>query len=298
MNITTILGIFKNILIMELNEQISRIKNIMGLNESTTNPSLESVESTSESLKPKLKDIQTEVTLRNLTNLIAHNGDQVISNFDSSKIKGSMRGRYGKGYYFSSSFKNYDYGQKSTYLNANSLDLLNGNMSINQVIYMLELPSEISSRINKLEDLLINVRNNNEYDEITNEINNLKGKYSVFDKNTDYIVNTLKKSLKEEPKLGFDRFMEQLELRVIETNNLNKLNSVFGLEDSFNNLILHLGFDGVIFDDGREIMLIPQEKLNDLLVPNIELFISQKYHEAKQDGSNPELVNTVEKLLS
>ena len=79
--------------------------------------------------------------------------------------------------------------------------------------------------------------------------------------------------------------MEQLELRVIETNNLNKLNSVFGLEDSFNNLILHSGFDGVIFDDGREIMLIPQEKLNDLLVPNIELFISQKYHEAKQDGN-------------
>jgi hypothetical protein len=163
---------------------------------------------------------------------------------------------------------------------------------------MLELPSDISSRINNLEDLLYNIKNNKEYNEITNEIENLKEKYSIFDRNTTYIINTLKNSIEKESELGFDTFMESLESRVIETNRLDVHSSVVGLEDSLNNLILHSGFDGVIFDDGREIMLIPQEKLKDLLVPNIELFISQKYHEAKQDGSNPELVNTVEKLLS
>jgi hypothetical protein len=279
---------------MELNEQISRIKNIMGLNESN----LDSVESTAEALRPILKNKQVEVTLRNLTNLIAHNGDHVITKFDSSKISGSVRGRYGKGYYFSSLFKNYDYGTKSTYLNSKPLNLLNGNLSISRVFYMLELPSDISSRINNLEDLLYNVKNNKEYNEITNEIENLKEKYSIFDRNTTYIINTLKNSIEKEPELGFDTFMESLESRVIETNRLNVHSSVVGLEDSLNNLILHSGFDGVIFDEGREIILIPQEKLNDFIVHDMELFISQKYHEAKQDGSNPELVSVIEKLLN
>ena len=277
---------------MELNEQISRIRNIMGLNESN----LDSVESTSETLRPILKNKQVEVTLRNLTNLIAHNGEHVITKFDSSKISGSVRGRYGKGYYFSSLFKNYDYGTKSTYLNSKPLNLLNGNLSISRVFYMLELPSDISSRINNLEDLLHNVKNNKEYNEITNEIENLKEKYSIFDRNTTYIINTLKNSIKKEPDLGFDTFIESLESRVIETNRLDVHSSVVGLEDSLNNLILHSGFDGVIFDEGREIILIPQEKLNDLIVHDIGLFISQKYHEAKQDGSNPELVSVIEKL--
>ena len=277
---------------MELNEQISRIRNIMGLNESN----LDSVESTSETLRPILKNKQVEVTLRNLTNLIAHNGEHVITKFDSSKISGSVRGRYGNGYYFSSLFKNYDYGTKSTYLNSKPLNLLNGNLSISRVFYMLELPSDISSRINNLEDLLHNVKNNKEYNEITNEIENLKEKYSIFDRNTTYIINTLKNSIKKEPDLGFDTFIESLESRVIETNRLDVHSSVVGLEDSLNNLILHSGFDGVIFDEGREIILIPQEKLNDLIVHDIGLFISQKYHEAKQDGSNPELVSVIEKL--
>lgn len=277
---------------MELNEQISRIKNIMGLNESN----LDSVESTAETLRPILKNKQIEVTLRNLTNLIAHNGEHVITKFDSSKISGSVRGRYGKGYYFSSLFKNYDYGTKSTYLNSKPLNLLNGNLSISRVFYMLELPSDISSRINNLEDLLYNVKNNKEYNEITNEIENLKEKYSIFDRNTTYIINTLKNSIEKEPELGFDTFIESLESRVIETNRLDVHSSVVGLEDSLNNLILHSGFDGVIFDEGREILLIPQEKLNDLIVHDVGLFISQKYHEAKQDGSNPELVSVIEKL--
>ncbi len=277
---------------MELNEQISRIRNIMGLNESN----LDSVESTAETLRPILKNKQIEVTLRNLTNLIAHNGEHVIKKFDSSKISGSVRGRYGKGYYFSNSFKNYDYGTKSTYLNSKPLNLLNGNLSISRVFYMLELPSDISSRINNLEDLLHNVKNNKEYNEITNEIENLKEKYSIFDRNTTYIINTLKNTIKKEPDLGFDTFIESLESRVIETNRLDVHSSVVGLEDSFNNLILHSGFDGVIFDEGREILLIPQEKLNDLIVHDVGLFISQKYHEAKQDGSNPELVSVIEKL--
>ena len=69
------------------------------------------------------------------------------------------------------------------------------------------------------------------------------------------------------------------------------------MEDSLNNILIESGFDGINVDEGREILIIPQEKSNDYIVQSQEKFISEAYHKAKKDGSNPELVKAVEDLL-
>lgn len=269
----------------------------MGLSEDSINAALESVEATAEALKSKLIDRQNGANLRRMVKLIAHNSDSVITKFDPSKIKNGIRGRYGFGFYFSSLFKNYDYGPASTFINAEPLNLLNANMYLADIKYMFTFPDEVNSKLYTLEELLVTAKNNREYNEIKSEIEKLDKIKSKFDKNSEYISRAIDYTLEKEPQIRFDAFLESRELRVQEANRLNMTRAVMGLDESMNNLILMSGYDGINVDGGREIMLIPQEKLNDLLVPSQELFISEKYHEAKADGSNPELVGAVEKLL-
>lgn len=261
---------------------------------------LSSVEETTKALEGK--NLQSKlnnygVKLRDLVNLIAHNGPSIITKFDTGKIRGSSRGRYGKGFYFSNSFKNFDYGDKITFLDSKSLELLNGNKSVQSAFSSLIFPSEIKSKIYRLEEILTKVKNNREYDEISKEIDKLKKTLDSFDKNAEYIEKALRDNIKSSSSRDFASFLESLESTVIQSNNLNKMTAVEGLEDSLNNILVQSGFDGVSVDGGREIFLVPQEKLNDLLVPSQEQFISEAYHKAKKDGTNPELVNAVESLL-
>lgn len=250
-----------------------------------------------EKLTPKLADKQTAVMLRRAAGLITHNGAETLTNLDPSKIKGSVRGRYGKGFYFSNLYKSYDYGDKSTYLNEKPLNLIDGNISVLKALNSMESPSDILSQINKLETAQSKVKNNKDYNEVSNEIKLLKDKYSKFDQNSKYIINTLKDLASKNPDQQFADVLESLEARVIESNRLDKMQAVKGLEESMNNLLLQSGFDGVNVDDGREIMLIPQDKLNDLIVPSQEDFIAEAYQQAKEDGSNPKLVKEVDNAI-
>tara|TARA_R110000868_G_scaffold154729_2_gene380880 strand:- start:8478 stop:17933 length:9456 start_codon:yes stop_codon:yes gene_type:complete len=265
---------------------------------SKTSPTA-SVETTAKALEDKLKQEKSSigVQLRRLVGLITHGGEDVISKFDFSKIKGGVRGRYGKGIYFSNLFKNYDYGSKSTFLKSKELNLMNGDMTVSEALNKLKLPSDVRTKISKLESLLSKVKNNKDYNEISKEIEDLKSQQSRFDENTIYIQKALEAAVKEQPNLQFSSLLESLESRVIESNNLNKSRAVKGLEDSFNNFLLESGFDGVNVGDGHEIVLIPQEKINNLLVSSQENFIAEEYYKAKEDGSNPKLVNAVEDLI-
>jgi hypothetical protein len=260
---------------------------------------LKDIESTTKALEPLVNEKKSSigVQLRKLVGLIAHNGSESITKFDPTKIKGQTRGRYGKGFYFSSLFKNFDYGDKSTFLNSKKLNLLNGDMYVSDVIYKLSSPTEINARINKFKELLSKSKNSREYNEILEEINILEEERSSFDENSKYIERALEKAVQEKPKEQFSSFLENLESRVIESNRLNPSRAVQGLNESLNNLLLKSGFDGVSFTEGNEILIIPQEKLNDLIIASQEKAISEAYHKAKEDGSNPKLVKAVEDLL-
>jgi hypothetical protein len=270
------------------------------VSEAEVPPALRDVESTAKALKPIVNKRKESigVKLRNLIGLISHNGSESITKFDPSKVKGQSRGRYGKGFYFSSLFKNFDYGDKSTFLDSSKLNLLDADMPLARVFYELLLPTKINSRINKLNELLSKSKNNAEYNEISKEIDRLEEMRSSFDKNSNYIEKALEKAIEENPEQDFSSFLESLESKVIASNKLNPSVAVKGLEDSLNNLLLNSGFDGFSVTGGYEILVIPQEKLNDLIVPSQEKAISEAYHKAKADGSNPELVKAVEELLS
>lgn len=257
------------------------------------------VETTAKVLAEELNKRKSSVAvkLRRLVGLITHGGENVISKFDFSKIKGGVRGRYGKGIYFSNLFKNFDYGNKSTFLKSSGLNLMNGDMTVSEALQKLSLPTEIRTNISKLETLLNKTKNSKDYNEISKEIETLKSRQLKLDKNADYIQRALEKAAKRNPNQQLSSFVESLESQVIESNNLDKMRSVRGLEDSFNNLLLESGFDGINVGDGHEIVIIPQEKINDLLVSSQEKFISEEYNKAKADGSNPELVNAVEEII-
>ena len=260
---------------------------------------LQDVESTTKALEPIVSKRKSKigVKLRKLVGIISHNGAEVIRKFDTSKIVGQTRGRYGKGFYFSSLFKNFDYGNKSTYLDSSKLNLLNGDISVSEAINKLSFPKEVDATIYKLKELLSKAKNNREYNEISEEIKRLEEKKSSFDKNQTYIQKALEKTIKENPNQSFGSLLESLELRVIEANKLNPNYAVKGLNESLNNLLLESGFDGVSFTEGNEILIIPQEKLNDLIIPSQEKAIAEAYHKAKEAGNNPELVKAVEDLL-
>ena len=257
------------------------------------------MESTTKALEPIVSKRKSKigVKLRKLVGIISHNGAEVIRKFDTSKIVGQTRGRYGKGFYFSSLFKNFDYGNKSTYLDSSKLNLLNGDISVSEAINKLSFPKEVDATIYKLKELLSKAKNNREYNEISEEIKRLEEKKSSFDKNQTYIQKALEKTIKENPNQSFGSLLESLELRVIEANKLNPNYAVKGLNESLNNLLLESGFDGVSFTEGNEILIIPQEKLNDLIIPSQEKAIAEAYHKAKEAGNNPELVKAVEDLL-
>jgi len=279
--------------------QAQEVKEEKVSEEAKTDNELSNVEETAKALDPIVNKRKSSpgVKLRNLVGLITHNGEEVIKKFDPSKIVGQTRGRYGKGFYFSSLFKNFDYGDKSTYLDSSKLNLLDGDISVSQAINKLLFTGEVVGTIYKLKELLSKSKNNREYNEILEEIKRLEEQKSSIDKNEVYIKNALEKAVRENPNQDFGSLLENLESRVIEANKLDSRKAVKGLNESLNNLLLKSGFDGISFTEGNEILIIPQEKLNDLIIPSQEKAIAEAYHKAKQDGSNPELVQAVEELL-
>jgi len=79
---------------------------------------------------------------------------------------------------------------------------------------------------------------------------------------------------------------------------INRVNGEFAGDASilFSEIMTEIGYDGMQVSDNWQIVLYPQEKLNNLIVdPNQHT--SEAYVQAKADGSNPKLVKAVDELL-
>jgi ribosomal protein S18 acetylase RimI-like enzyme len=71
---------------------------------------------------------------------------------------------------------------------------------------------------------------------------------------------------------------------------------IYDTAEFYSTILKEVGVDGVQVSNNWQIVLFPNEKLDDLLVdPNI--FTSEEYHKAKADNSNPKLVKSVEDLI-
>ena len=105
---------------------------------------------------------------------LIHCTDAIFNQFDSSFIKGGSRAKEGYGFYFSDMpYKSIDYGENFKVIKKSDFNFLDSNTPIN--IKMFENQFEI--KLYQLEDELSNVRNNREYNIITQEISNIKNIY-------------------------------------------------------------------------------------------------------------------------
>lgn len=80
----------------------------------------------------------------------------------------------------------------------------------------------------------------------------------------------------------------------------NRINGEFAGDASplFSELMTEIGYDGMQVSDNWQLVLYPQDKLNDALVENPNKFTAEKYVQAKEDGSNPKLIEAVENVIA
>ena len=225
-----------------------------------------------------------------------HGGENVIKSFDKSKIKGGSRGELGYGYYFSENSKSFDYGKKITFIDTSKLNLLDGDKPISKdLLYQIENYSSdvknIEKSILKLEEELYKTRNIREYNEIEDQIKNLKNK-----------LNESKKS----PNASLDSYVNRLVNYINKNPNTPIRDFAAGeietkpeMRDAFERLMSEIGYDGIQVSNKWQFSLFPynENKLNEKIINNPSEYASRLYHKAKQDGSNPELVKSVEELL-
>jgi len=158
--------------------------------------------------------------------IMYHCGDDFRYKFHTDYIKGGSRGIHGWGIYFASTpFKASDYGAYMTIVDKSNLKLLSLDEKISsdfirsielKLKYTSEIRNEINTNpkyenlrdydindlddlkflVNKLEDVLMRVKNNAEYKEIQDVLSNVKeilGNQKGGDKNTE-ILYDLKKN--------------------------------------------------------------------------------------------------------
>ena len=149
-------------------------------------------------------------------NVMYHCSDDFRYEFKLEYIKGAHRGIHGWGIYFASTaFKASDYGDYMTIVDKSNLNLLpldykitdefiqeievnlgygefenirneidTNNKYVSLREYSIYSISDLKSLIYKLEDALYKVRNNKEYDEINNNISNIKNLLLIEKPNT------------------------------------------------------------------------------------------------------------------
>ncbi len=108
---------------------------------------------------------------------LIHCTDAIFNEFDLSFIKGGSRAKEGYGFYFSDMpYKSIDYGENFKVIKKNDFIFLDSNTPINIKMFK----NEFEIKLNQLEDELYNVRNNREYDRLTQEISKIKNNYQII----------------------------------------------------------------------------------------------------------------------
>jgi hypothetical protein len=157
---------------------------------------------------------------------IIHCTNTVFDLFDPNYIQGGSRAKEGYGFYFSDMpYKSITYGDIFKVVKKDAFNFIDYRTPIPAKLYEDPIRVEIA----RLEQLLETVRNNREYDEITNEIENLQNELESF---------------------GGDRFFRLLQ-KTIRENNLTTIGQLeYYVPDPKTNcpkitkLLQRYGFDG------------------------------------------------------
>lgn len=191
---------------------------------------------------------------------LVHGTNTDFDSFDSSKIKGGMRGNYGYGAYFTNeAYKCEEYGRNFVFLDAKDFNFLDLHQKVkaNDVLsdYRNKI-DELEIKITEFEAKLYNVRNNREYDYYNTELDKSKEelKRLVPDVKTSVFIERYYKILNENENIDYHNMTKELS---------NVFDYHFG-NTFVTDFFLKLGFDG--YHIYNEYIIFNFEKLNNNIV--------------------------------
>jgi hypothetical protein len=199
-----------------------------------------------------------------------HGTPSEFDNFDKSKIVGGSRGREGYGAYFTKdAYKIEEYGRNFLIMSTDGMNIVNSSKTFGEL--GIKTPNDIKVEINRLENKLYDVRNNREYDEITNYIEELKNKSDIFYKD----VNKMDREILSN---NSDVFNADKTIKDALSFAYYKM-SGYGME-SISNIFYNIGIDGYIMDNVY--VIINFEKLNQNLVKDKSALIDTVIDKEKE----------------
>lgn len=208
-------------------------------------------------------------------NILANNGFLVhgtnneFDSFDSSQVKGGMRGNYGYGAYFTdAAYKCEEYGNNFVFLNAKDFNFLDLHQKVKSNDVLFEYRNRIDDlnvNIERIKEQLYSVRNNREWDYYNDELDKCKEELHrlVPDSKTYVFIDQYYKLLRSNENIDY--------------HNMTKmLNDVF--QNHFGNtfvtdFFLKLGFDG--YHIYNEYIIFNFDKLNNNIVKDKNALLKQ-----------------------
>ena len=187
---------------------------------------------------------------------LVHGSTEEFDSFDTSKIKGGMRGNYGYGFYFTNAaYKCEEYGNNFVFVDANSFNFL----ELEQKVKDNNVVSEITDKIENLENLkyrceeeLYNARNNRDYEYFEGELKKIKTELRQLtpDVSTNVFYIIFNNILKQNPNIDYHNMTKKMS----QTFD-NELGTSF-----VPNMFLKLRYDG--YHIGTEFVIFNFDKLN------------------------------------
>ena len=201
--------------------------------------------------------------------IVVHGDDKDLTFFDSSKIRGGTRARYGWGAYFAdAAYKCEEYGNCFTFLDIRSFNIIDlyGSASSGNVNFADKLKEydEINRQMQMARDKLDNARNVRDYDYWDDMVNELKDKLDlVFSDDSEYTMyHLLSEKLQKEPNIRYGELNKWL---------ANNFSSMLG-DWMVANLYRDAGVDG--FKCDNEYCLFNFKKINANIIKDRDKLIA------------------------
>ena len=204
-----------------------------------------------------------------------------FTSFDSAFITGGFRAKEGYGFYFSDeAYKPLEYGQninKFKIIKKNDFNFLELTDKVDINLFSCE---DKYITLSRLEDELYTVRNNRDYEEINNEINQLKH-YLDTNFNGD-LFNEIKRILREKPECNYG----QLQFYI---PNPQKYIPIIC------QILARNGVDGFHYDNVYTVFNF--DKLNKLMIKDIKPIINNIIGESVDKVIKETINNFIKKKL-
>ena len=201
--------------------------------------------------------------------IVVHGDDKDLDFFDSSKIRGGARARYGWGAYFAdAAYKCEEYGNNFTFLDIRSFNIIDlyEKASSGKVYFAGKLREydEINRDLATARERLDNVRNIREYDYYDDMVNELKDKLDLlFSDDSEYTMyRLLDEKLKKEPDIRYGELNKWL---------ANNFSSMIG-DWMVSNLYRDAGIDG--FKCDNEYCLFNFKKINSNIIKDRDKLVA------------------------